>query len=205
MGVGFRGGDAAQAASGRLKPLKGTTSLVRFIARVGRCESIELAADTGQLINRGSFGSRGGCFDKAGNLKRGGSLERDEPTSVSGDTLWGSGNQGLRAGIVAKPVRGGGVNASPRRRGGDPWRGRKPKRASASEPLNQRSGGTDPRGEQSPEVGLPQFGPRNTAISVSVRSPSGGRAHPGRAPSGVVPWTRQSFGIVVEADHPASA
>jgi len=140
-----------------------------------------------------------------GNLRRGGSLERDQPTSVSGDTLWGSGCHGLRAGIVAKPVRGGGVNASPRRRGGTPWRGWKPRRASASEPLNPRAGGTDPRGEQSPEVGLPQFGPRTTATSASVRSPSGGRAHLGRAPSGVVPWTWRSFGITFEADHPAPA
>lgn len=97
------------------------------------------------------------------------------------------------------------MKTSPRQRGGTPWRGRKPRRASASGPPNKRSGGTDPRGEQHPEVGLSQFGPRTTATSASVRSPSGGRTHFGRAPSGVVPGRRRSFGSAAEPVPPASA
>jgi hypothetical protein len=153
---------------------------------IGRCESIELATDTGRPSPK-LLRERRRSLRQGGKPQEGRQSRKRQANLGAADTLRGSGCHGLRVRIVAKPVRGGVVNASPRLRGRTPWRGRKPKRASASEPPKQRSGGTDPRGEQSPEVGLPQFGPRNSATSASVRSPSGGRAHLGRAPSGVVP------------------
>jgi hypothetical protein len=50
--------------------------------------------------HQGSFGSRGGHSDEVGNLKRGGSLARDKPTSEPGNTLRGDAGHGLRTRAV---------------------------------------------------------------------------------------------------------
>lgn len=91
-----------------------------------------------------------------GNLKRGGSLKRDQPISRSlipeGQALsWSSGQGRIEA--REGQVRESGSTVL----GENSLKRRKPRRASALARPNRPGEGTDFRGEQSLEVELPQF------------------------------------------------
>jgi hypothetical protein len=61
-----------------------------------------------------------GSGDKVGNLKRGGSLEKDKPIPWSEDPEGQPDTQRFGAGLKVKPVRGVFAKANARRRGRNP-------------------------------------------------------------------------------------
>jgi hypothetical protein len=133
-----------------------------------------------RAITGGAFGrTTGGSGDEVGNLKRGGSLERDQPiprlmTPVG--QLPGRPSGRARGEAREGRLREGGATTS----GENPLERRKPRRASALVWPNRPDGSTDSRGEKNPEVGPSQFAGCITPGTSGTCSSERGSARPRR-------------------------